>query len=635
MSEDNSLSQIDKIYNVYIDEAGHTHYYQDKDQRVLTLAGIITDKDESKFDFHTRQLLTEYKLPQDTEVHTTEIFSRKPKPPFDKLDNSTQQELVYRFLKEGFEYTDYVHFVSPIKSYVKPHVRIGLEKRNLDLYLYTLFCFAVELDFYFFKTDKGKYRLIFDKNDDFPKRTKKMIEELSKASGSYYSLKKIAGPPEQLDSKCSRFIQLADAACWIYTRYRQFEVKTLKKPENLMKYEEFYKRCYLLVKDKLLPFLKLYLDGIFGESPAILDFKEFETRDFNHMGNWLYKKKNPDIFDPTVNTFWEVSHLEMKEQVLTLENILDNSEKIFTSPKVANQTAVPAVISEIVKRFQDRMKNINRDNKGWEQEFPEAKRGVDLLEDFSKKITEKDPPPNTDLKNQLLVEEIADQIELGAKSEKIQSATELEQLIKRNKYYFNKIISTMYLFIKINYNTVKRMIDNYVDKNDSQSTWKNRSMYAKYLKSYTEEINALDEDIFESYEKVVMTLKIMILKISLFNQIQLEKQKSFRSDLINLNMVLSVGISQYKAFLKGLKHCMNILEEAHYAFNSMDNLLKKVVKLKSYTQELIDILNTNKASNNSEKSIEGSPVNKKKILSKKVKMRIPGSRKKKKRNNRK
>ena len=623
-------NQGNRIYNVYIDEAGQTPYYNDKDQRVLTLAGVITDKDESKFDSYTRSLLTEYKLPLDTEIHINEIFSRKP--PFNKFDNSIRQEFVFRFLKEGMDYIDFVHLSAPIKSYIKPERRIELEERNLDLYLDTLFHFAVELDLYFFKSNKGEYRLIFDYHSDFHKRTKKMIEELSKDSGSHYSLKRIAGPTERLDSKCSRFIQLSDAVCYLYARYSQFEVKTLKKPENLIKYEDFYKKCYFLIKDKLLPFLKLYLDGISGESQAIFDFKEFKTRDFNHMGNWLTRKKpEKDIFDPTVNTFWEVGHLKMKEQISTLEQLLNIIERSFNRLGVTNLALAPAVTLEIIERRKNRIKNANRGKKGWEQEFPEAKRGLDLLENFSKKLIEKYSPSKTDLKNQLLIKEIADKFEIEVESKQIHDALGLEQYIKRNKYYFNKIISTMFFFRKTNYNHARRMINAYTFNNDSQTTWKNYDCWAEYLRSYTEEINAIDEDFFDAYEKVVMTLRIMILKISLFHQIQLEKQQSLISDFISLNMILSDGISQYEGILKGLKPCMNILKEAHHTFNSLGNLLKKIFDLKSYTQQLINTLDTNINPNNSEKSIICIPMNKQKIVPTKVKMRIPGSRKKQKR----
>ena len=626
--------QGDRIYNVYIDEAGQTPYYNDKDQRVLTLAGVITDKDETKFDSHTRQLLAKYKLPQDTEIHINELFAGKA--PFDELDRNARQELVYGFLKEGLDYTAYVHPVSPLKPYVKPHVRIGLEERNLDLYLYTLYHFTVELDLYFFRYNEGKYRLIFDDHSDFHKRTKKMIEDLCKESGSFYSLKRILGPPEKLDSKCSRFIQLSDAICYIYTRHRQFEVKTLKKPANLMKYEDFYRKCYLLFKDKVLPFHKLinfkdeFLDGIFSKSKAIFDFKEFKTRDFNHMGNWLTKKRKPDVFDPTVNTYWESGYLKMKELSKKLEKKLSDPEDIFNRRKAMNPTVGKAVTAEIINRFRNKMKNVNRDNKGWEQESPEAKRGLDFLEDFSKKMTENNSPPKTDLKSQRLIEEIADQIELENESKRIHDASELELLIKGSKVYFNKITLTMYLYRKISYEHANNMVNAHTDNNDSQSTWKRFDIFAEYLKSYTEAINTLDQDIFEAYEKTIKTLQIMMKKISLFHCIQSGKQQAFRADLFDLNMVLFDGISQYKGILKGLKHFMNILEEAHHAFNAAGNLLKKVVKLRFYTKKLINILNTNKTSDSSEKSIEGIPGNKQKIVPIKVKMRIPGSRKKKK-----
>jgi hypothetical protein len=623
-------NQGNGIYNVYIDEAGQTPYYNDKDQRVLTLAGVITDKDESKFDSYTRSLLTEYKLPLDTEIHINEIFSRKP--PFNKFDKSAKQEFVFRFLKKGMDYIDYVHAPSSIKPYIKPEVRMVLAERNLDLYLNTLYHFAVELDFYFFKSNKGKYRLIFDEHRDINKRTKRMVEELCKESSNYYFLKRIAGPPEKLDSKCSRFIQLADAVCYVYSRYRQFEVKTLKKPKNLIKYEDFYKKCYFLIKDKLLPFFKLYLDGIFGESRTILNFKEFETRDFNHVGNWLTRKKpENDVFDPTANTFWEVDHLKMKVQVSTLEQLLNIIENSFNRLEVTNLALVPAVTLEIIERHKNRIKKANRGKKGWEQEFPEANRGLDLLEDFSKKIMENYSIPKTDLKNKLLIKEIADKFEIEVESKQIHDASVLEQYIKRNKYYFNKIISTMFFFRKTNENHVKSMMNAYTDNKDSQTPWKKLSIYAEYLKSYTEEINALDEDFFEAYKKVIMTLRIMILKISLFRQIQLEEQQSFKSYLKNLYIVLSDGISQYEKLSESLKHLMCIMEEAHHAFNSLGNLIKKIFDLKFYTQKLINILDMNINSNNLEKSIIGIPVIKQKIIPKRVKMRIPSYRKKQKR----
>ena len=38
-----------KIYTVYIDEAGQTPYYNDKQQPVLTLVGVVTRSEETHF----------------------------------------------------------------------------------------------------------------------------------------------------------------------------------------------------------------------------------------------------------------------------------------------------------------------------------------------------------------------------------------------------------------------------------------------------------------------------------------------------------------------------------------------------------------------------------------------------------
>ena len=76
---------------------------------------------------------------------------------------------------------------------------------------------------------------------------------------------------------------------------------------------------------------------------------------------------------------------------------------------------------------------------------------------------------------------------------------------------------------------------------------------------------------------------------------------------------------------------MNIMNEAHHAFNSLENLSKKIVELKSNLQELVNVLAANKVSDGTGESIEKIPLNKTKTVPKKVAMRIPSKKKKRKR----
>lgn len=338
---------MNSIYNVFIDEAGMTPYYNDKAQPVMTIVGVITKSNHDDFNFEIVKLLNRYSLQEDVEIHTNHLI--KGETPFEKLGKEKAEDLLYDFLTVGIKFIDFVHFVGGmLKPFVNDEMRENLGKRNLDTYLNSLYYFMIFLDIAFVLELNSEYQLFFDASDNFNNQTNKMVMELSKKSENYF-LRKLNGPPNKMDSKNNRFIQLADAMCFILTRYRQIEVRTFKKSQNLNKYEPFLTKCYNEIKAKILPYI-----GLINTDACLKIFnpKELLTRDFSHMGNWTSKRRKEDFFDPYVSNYW--GPLEEKKEILNnvIEEILNrNGDAIPLNPeKIAQLKRAITALEKIMEK---------------------------------------------------------------------------------------------------------------------------------------------------------------------------------------------------------------------------------------------------------------------------------------------
>jgi hypothetical protein len=281
-----------KVYNIFIDEAGMTPYFSDKDQPVLCLAGVLSVRDDTKFKKHAEALFTKYKIDYNEVFHAYPLI--KGMPPFENLNQTEREKLYLEFIQMGIKETAHVYVRRQFKKDIRdPMIKTINIDMNLDPYLYTLMLFLTDLDRYFIDKFKNyTYRLYFHKSDNFNKQTKRMVEELCKPSDEYHMLQKITDEPRQLKSNENRFIQLADAIAFVMTKYYQFDMeKVYKVPDNIKKYRSFVMRCYNMLENKLLDITQI------ENYWKLLNPKELRGRDFKHKRNWTAKKRKPDRYD--------------------------------------------------------------------------------------------------------------------------------------------------------------------------------------------------------------------------------------------------------------------------------------------------------------------------------------------------
>jgi len=116
------------IYNIFIDEAGQTPYYTDREQPVLTLVGVVTKNSEKEFNQKVSSLLLKYSIENETEIHAKDIMDGKP--PFNNLNSIKKQHLLFDFLLIGIEYIDFFHFFPQLKAFTRTKTRNDIKKRK-------------------------------------------------------------------------------------------------------------------------------------------------------------------------------------------------------------------------------------------------------------------------------------------------------------------------------------------------------------------------------------------------------------------------------------------------------------------------------------------------------------------------
>lgn len=319
-------------YQIYVDEAGNTPYYNDDTQPVSAWGGVITNRSEGDFDKEVRSLLKEFGLPEETEFHAYEIFQNKG--PFEFLSNVNRELILLKFLSIGIQYIDYYYSCDDLNCYRKPEDRLKFESRNLSILERLLFLFITHVDFYLhFKLD-ATYSLCFDKSGDFSKN-KKLILKLKEFSETYYYLRGLQGEPNKLDSNKNRFIQLADVICDNRKKLALL-TKTFTGRNKFLKHETFIKNCYQIIKVKELPFTEDFLANmqflVNTKDPAVIELKkmcnDWETRSFQDVYSLQTKKKKPDIFNPSINTFWEANNNQFNSMKLFIDEFINSTHLI-------------------------------------------------------------------------------------------------------------------------------------------------------------------------------------------------------------------------------------------------------------------------------------------------------------------
>lgn len=319
------MTEIDKTVhlNVFIDEAGNTPYYNDKEQQSSLWGGVLTSKNEADFDCKVKQLLKEFKQPEREEIHAYEFFRNQG--PFGNLCIEDRKILFLQFLSVGSEFIEYFYISNDLNPYRTPDERQNFELRNLSILGRLLFTFITPVDAFLHFKLNADYVLYFDKTDDFTK-WRKIIDELLKPSTDHYYLKGLKERPILLNSKNNRFIQLADAICYITSRHGLLEVKTFKGRNKLLKHELFINQCYQIFSNKMMPFMDFCLHDLSNPELRRL-FKDFVERDFSSIPGLLSRKKT-DSFDHTENTFWEKKNNEFGQIIQRIEILPQRSSPI-------------------------------------------------------------------------------------------------------------------------------------------------------------------------------------------------------------------------------------------------------------------------------------------------------------------
>lgn len=337
-------------YQIYVDEAGNTPYYNDEAQPVSAWGGVITNKSEGDFDKEVRFLLKEFGLPEETEFHAYEIFQNKG--PFEFLINENRELILLKFLSIGIQYIDYYYACDDLNCYRKPEDRLKFESRNLSILERLLFLFITQVDFYLHNKLDATYSFYFDKSGDFYK-SKKLILKLKEFSETHYYLRGLQGEPNKLDSNKNRFIQLADVICDNRKKLALL-TKTFTGRNKFIKHEAFIKNCHQIIKSKEMPFVKSFAANLeFFENsndPKVIEFKKMSrdwmTRDFRDISGLQAKKKKSDIFNHSVNTFWEEKNEEFNLVKTLIVEIIED--------KRINLNAVNAEIRlEVLLQFYE------------------------------------------------------------------------------------------------------------------------------------------------------------------------------------------------------------------------------------------------------------------------------------------
>jgi len=549
---------------IYIDESGNTPYYNDPTQPVLTLTGVVSNKDETHLNNEIKSIFQKFKIPVDTEIHTCDIFSKEP--PFNRLNPQKKQEFVFDLINIGLSYIECIHYISSLKPFIKPGMRNQLKKRNLDLYLDILFRFLIEVDFYFNKKINSSYSLHFDKisGKEFNKRTKKMVEELNKKTNDYYYLNKFNGKVDQIDSKYNRFIQLSDLFGFIFTRYRQFEIGTFNRTSNLAQYEHFYKNCYSLLNLKLMNPLSLVMEIISTEDTEIWNKLGYEKRNFSHIKGWLTKKRKIDKFDYKVSSYWIKQNKTQKESNANLFKILAS----HNMPKRFKKSWVSLFKYDLKKMIN------SKDNVF--SELPEVKRSLDLINQFEKNDFTTSGLYLNSNENMLINLDIKPYMRVyfmlvNSSAKKLSGI--LTEILKKSNEHAKKILNDQKKFFK--------------NRENNRYLWSNIKQLSSMYSDFYKRVNNEMIDLYVIKDILIDSLKEIDSVDNILGHIFSNEIDNQIKEIKNLKAITSFFNQKISELIKSIIHFRNIGVDVTELMEMLDGLISNIQEVEIYCDHFL------------------------------------------------
>jgi hypothetical protein len=242
-------------FSVFVDESG-TASFDENSQPVLCLVGILVeDKTVPLFESAAATLLEDHGLPKELEFHAKEFLTANQDGPLMHLTADERYMLLRKFLALGMDHARGVHYLSMIKSRIKPEYRRKMLAQGLNAYSHTVVWFLLTLDRACILATPQGYRYFYDRTDAYRKDIGRILRALESTPNQLLRLFFFKSPAVMLESHQSRLIQLADVAGYFLSRYRQFEVRTFRHRAELDKHVDRIHEMYELIQPRVLDYI--------------------------------------------------------------------------------------------------------------------------------------------------------------------------------------------------------------------------------------------------------------------------------------------------------------------------------------------------------------------------------------------
>ncbi len=244
------------MYYVFSDESGQTgDGYDDVVQPVLCQTAIIVNsKNIQTIEAETNKILAKFDLSESQEIHAHPCLLGKDF--FSQFDKEQRHEFLKEFIQKNLRYIFKIHYMGMLKPFVNEEVREKAGKSGLHPFMQGFIWLIVIIDKYFEHILKKNYMYFFDTTTSYRRQIKKAISILKDVSNESLKINCLLGDPQEIDSKESRIIQLADSIGYYLNRHRQFEVQTFNHRESLDKHKDKVFEIYNLLKPKFLNFIR-------------------------------------------------------------------------------------------------------------------------------------------------------------------------------------------------------------------------------------------------------------------------------------------------------------------------------------------------------------------------------------------
>lgn len=259
---------------VFMDESGSETpgIYVDSRQPSLCVAGVITTQDGiENIDSVRGQLMSNYSLPETTEIHADPCLRREGD--YQSLTTAQAEQLLREFIERNFPNFLFFYAPSMLKPFVREEVRLALPTRGLSQYTAVFAHHLWTIGKYLEHEVGAEFDLAYDENDAVAEDLPRVARVLQEHPNPKVRITNMVGEPIPTKSHLSAGIQLADVIAFYMARHGQIEIPKFDHGEHLDRHKDKILRVHNeLLREKNLPWFT-------GEFCLKIDAKAFtQTR---------------------------------------------------------------------------------------------------------------------------------------------------------------------------------------------------------------------------------------------------------------------------------------------------------------------------------------------------------------------